>query len=146
MLRKLLRQIVPVVASLALTAGGFAGVAAMRRSEDAKWCREATAKNPLPGNATAASPDLLEKERTACALQRHRQRAMFGAVWRTGGKETAECGFELARIQLITDRDQRAEAPLLAPFGIAESTFDASSNESADRFLKACLSKRQEAR
>jgi hypothetical protein len=71
---------------------------------------------------------------------------MFGAVWRTGGQETAECGFELARIQLITQKDPKADGPLLAAYGITDpSNFDASGSEDADRFVRACRSRRQQA-
>jgi len=147
MAKRLLRQFLPVASSLLIVAVAFGGLSLWRRSQDSSWCREAAATSPLPEADSSDAPDLLAKERAACILQRQRQRSIFGAVWRTGGQEAAECGFELARIQLITDKDPKAEGPLLARYGITDpSKFDASSPESADRFVKACLSKRQEAR
>jgi hypothetical protein len=146
MIRKVLRQLVPFVASLAIVTVAFGGVALWRRAEDTRWCRTAAAKYP-PVAGDNASPDLLKAERAACLIQRQRQRSMFGSVWRTGGQETAECGFELARLQLITEKDPQSEGALLAPFGITDpAKFDASGTDDADRFLKACLSRRQQAR
>ena len=144
MLRRVFRQLLPFVAALAMVAVAFGGLAVWRRTADTKWCRTATA-NPPAGVASPA-PDLLKEERAACEIQRQRQRSMFGAIWRTGGQETAECGFELARIQLITAKDPKAEGPLLAPYGITDpSKFDASGTEDAAGFVRACRSRRQQA-
>lgn len=144
MIRRLLRPIVPVAASLLLTAGTFYAVAAWRRSEDAKWCRNATAVSALPGDQSVAEK-LVEQERAACLTQRHRQRAMFGAVWRTGGREMAECGFGWARYQMRTYMAEAAAA-VLAQYGIDE-TLEPSSREDQDRFIRACRSNgRHEAR
>lgn len=146
MVRKVLRQVVPFLASFLTVAVVFGGVALWRRAEDQSWCRSAVAKPPAGFNE-APDADLAKAERAACVIQRHRQRSMFGSVWRTGGAEAAECGFDLARIQLITAKNSQAEGPLLAPFGITDpSTFDASGTEDADRFLHACLATRQQAR
>jgi hypothetical protein len=144
MARKVLRPILPFVTSLVVVTVAFGGMAVWRRAQDTRWCRTAAVKHP-PAAGDNISPDLLKAERAACAVQRQRQRSMFGAVWRTGGQETAECGFELARIQLITEKDPKSEGALLAPYGITDpATFDASGTEDADRFLKACLSARQQ--
>lgn len=144
MVRRVFRQVLPFVASLTIVAVAFGGLAVWRRADDTRWCRTATANHPA--GVDRPSPDLLKEERAACAIQRQRQRSMFGAIWRTGGQETAECGFELARIQLITAEDPKAEGPLLAPYGITDpSKFDASGTEDAGRFVRACLSRRQQA-
>jgi hypothetical protein len=147
MAKKLLRQMLPFASSLLIVAVAFGGLSLWRRSQDTGWCRDATATSPVPEAQGTNAADLRAKEQEACVLQRQRQRSIFGAVWRTGGQETAECGFELARIQLITDKDPKAEGPLLARYGITDTDkFDASSPESADRFVKACRTKRQEAK
>jgi hypothetical protein len=147
MAKKLLRQALPFATSLLVVVVAFGGLSLWRRSQDTSWCRDAAATSPVPAADTADAPELAGKEREACVIQRQRQRSLFGAVWRTGGQETAECGFELARMQLITDKDPKAEAPLLARYGITDpDKFDASSPDSAARFVKACLSKRQEAK
>ena len=146
MVRKVFRQVLPFVVSFAVVAAGFGGTALWRRAEDTRWCESASAKHP-PAAGDNADPELVRDERSACVVQRHRQRSMFGSVWRTGGQEAAECGWELARIQLITEKNPQAEGALLAPFGITDpAKFDASGNEDAARFLKACLSTRQQAR
>jgi hypothetical protein len=147
MVKKLVSQILPFAASILVVVVAFGGLSLWRRSQDSSWCKDAAATSPFPQAKIDDPAALANKERAACALQRQRQRSMFGAIWRTGGQETAECGFELARLQLITDRDPKAEGPLLARYGIDDpGKFDASSPESADRFVKACRSKRQEAK
>ena len=146
MIRRPLRQILPVAASLILTAGTLFAVATWRRSEDAKWCRNAPAISALPGDAQSVDENLLEQERAACLTQRQRQRAMFGAVWRTGGREMAECGFEWARYQVRTYLAPESAAAVLAPYGIDEP-LEPSSHEDRDRFIRACRSNgRHEAR
>jgi hypothetical protein len=145
MVRKVFRQVLPFVASFALVVAGFGGTALWRRAQDTSWCRSAAAEHPAAAG-DSADPDLLKDERAACAIQRQRQRSMFGSVWRTGGQEAAECGWELARIQLITEKNPQAEGALLAPFGITDpAKFDASGTEDAERFLKACLTTRRQA-
>jgi len=147
MVRRLLRQIVPVAASLIFTAGSFFAIAGWRRSGDAKWCRDATVVNTQPGGTQTVAPELVERERAACAIQRQRQRAVFGAIWRTGGQETAECGFTWARFQIRTIDDPEAAAAILGPYGIDDTDLEPSSREDQQRFINACLSNgRQEAR
>jgi hypothetical protein len=137
MARKLLRQTVPVGTALILTAAMFFGLALWRRSEDAKWCRQAAAAGMVADDQPSES-DLLERVRSACIIQRQRQRVMFGAVWRTGGRETAQCGFEVARLQLISYEDPNGYRSALARYGINDPDFEISNREDQDRFVKAC--------
>ncbi|HET9773281.1 MAG TPA: hypothetical protein VFS16_20485, partial [Acidimicrobiia bacterium] len=97
MARSLLRQTVGLATALVIAATALFGIGMWRRSQDAAWCRTATAG--ASGHPTAAT-DQLERYRSTCAAHRRDQRVMFGSVWRTGGQRTAECGFELARLQL----------------------------------------------
>ena len=141
MARKLLRHTVTIAGSLILTATLCFGIALWRRSEDVKWCRNATTTSALPADAQPVTPDLLEQQRSACAVQRERQRVVFGAIWRKGGQKTAECGFQLARLQLMSDQDANASGAILKKYGIDKSDFDASSRDDQNRFIQACLLK-----
>lgn len=137
--RKLLRQTVTIATTLILTATLFFGLGVWRRSQDARWCRHATTSGVVPGNEPV-TPDFLEQVRSACTVQRERQRVMFGAVWRKGGPETAQCGFELARLQLVSYQDANAGAAVLRRYRIGDSDFDASNRDDQNRFIQACLS------
>ena len=138
MARKLLRQTVAIATGLLLMAAMFFGLGLWRRSGDVKWCRDAavglvdTGPSPLPG-------DLVDQVRSVCTVQRQRQRTMFGAVWRTGGQRSADCGFEVARLQVVSDRDPDARSAILEKFGFADSDFDSGSRTDQDRFVQACL-------
>ena len=145
--RNLLRRTVTLGTTLILVATLWLGISTWRRAEDAKWCRKATTSSALPGDAQPATPDLLEHQRSACAVQRQRQRVMLGAVWRKGGQETAKCGFELARVQLLSDHDLNSRNLILKRYGIDDSDFEASSRNDQERFVEACLANgRHEAR
>lgn len=147
MLRRILRHAVTIGGSLILTAVVFFGMAVWRRSDDTKWCRQATATSALPEAVGPVAADLLEQQRSACTIQRQRQRVMFGTVWRKGGPEMAECGFEYARLQLVADQGPEVREAVLKEYGLDDSDFDTSSGEDRDRFVETCLSKvRQEAR
>ena len=138
MTRKLLRHIVTIATGLSLAATMFLGVGWWRRSEDAKWCRQAAASGMVAGHRPF-DPDLLDDLRSACTVQRERQRRIFGAVWRSGGSETARCGFELARMQLTSYQDPNAYRAILEGYVIDDVDFDASNREDQDRFVNACL-------
>lgn len=138
MARKLLRQTVAITTGLLLMAAMFFGLGLWRRSGDAKWCRDA-AVGLVDTGASPLSGDLVEQVRSICTVQRQRQRTMFGAVWRNGGQESAECGFEVARLQVISDRDPEARSAILESFGFAGSDFDSGSREDQNRFVQACL-------
>jgi hypothetical protein len=129
MIRRLLRPVLPVVVSVALTGGAFFALGAWRRADDTRWCKDATA------DATV-SAEILKEQRAACATQRRRQRTMFGAVWRTGGQATAACGVELARLQLLDVGDTSGAAAILGKYGIDPAGFDAPDQA---RFITACL-------
>lgn len=143
MARKLLRHTVTIVTPVLLTGMLFFGLGLWRRSGDTKWCRQASSAAVAGGQGL--TPVLLEDARTACIVQRERQRVIFGAVWRKGGQETARCGFELARLQLFSDRDPGLGDAILQRYGIDGSGFERSSREDQDRFVKACLSNRRPA-
>ena len=85
MARKLLRQALTLATSLILIATALFAIATWRRSGDTDWCRKATA-------GSEAASDALDQQRSSCAVQRQRQRVMFGSVWRSGGRAMAECG------------------------------------------------------
>lgn len=142
MARKLLRQTVTIATGIILTAVLFFGVGLWRRSEDAKWCQQAAAGGVVASDQPSTS-DLLEQVRSACTVQRQRQRVMFGAVWRTGGRETAQCGFELARMQLISYQIPDGHRPVLQRYGVDDADFEISNREDQDRFLNACLANAQ---
>lgn len=139
MVRKALRRTVPLAISLIVIGTTVFGMGLWRRSGDAKWCRNATTSGEVAETAHALTqtPDL-ERQRSACAVQRQRQRVMFGSVWRTGGREMAECGFQLARLQLLSDPEARDA--ILQPYGLEDGGFDAGSREGQSRFVQACAS------
>jgi hypothetical protein len=132
MATKLVRWALTVAISVALTGTAFVALGAWRRAGDAAWCKQATAGD-------TATPELLKEQRSACAVQRQRQRTMFGALWRRSGQTTAQCGFELARLQLLADQDSNAAAAILDRYGIDAAKFDASDRTSQQRFIAACL-------
>ena len=139
MARKLMRQIVTMATALILTLAMFFSLGLWRRSGDAKWCQQAAAGGVVADSPPLAS-DVLEQIRSACTVQRQRQRSMFGAVWRTGGQEAAQCGFELARLQLSSYDDPDGYRAFLARYGVDDPDFEISNREDQDRFVKACLS------
>ncbi len=142
MTRKLVRQLVAMSAGFMLAASIFFGVGWWRRSGDAEWCRQAAAGGMVAGD-DASTSEVFEQVRSACRLQRERQRVMFGAVWRRGGQEAAKCGFELARLQLISDHDLKAAGAILQRYGIDDADFETGNREGQDRFVRACLASRQ---
>jgi hypothetical protein len=137
MARKVLHQSVAVLTGLALMVAMFFGLGLWRRSQDSRWCQQAIAGGAVAGS-TAVTSDLLTQVRSACRLQRERQRVMFGAVWRPDGPETAQCGFELARLQLTSYQDAEGYRALLQAYGLGDA-FELSSREDQDRFVNSCL-------
>ena len=146
MLRTFLRQTLALATSLAVALGLFVGVGLWRKSEDSRWCRQVVANTVTTGAVQPGTPDLNEQTHTACVVQRRRQRQMFGAVWRSGGERTAECGFEVARLQLVSDQDPEARRAILERFGFDPSTFDSGSRVDQDRLVQACQARGHEAR
>lgn len=141
MIRKLVHQAVAIAAGLILTGAMFWGLGLWRRGQDARWCRHASPGGVVAEGESMGS-DLLAQMQSACAVQRERQRIMFGAIWRRDGQETARCGFELARLQLVSDRDGPAFRAVLEHYGLANGAFEVSDRADQDRFVKACLSKK----
>ncbi len=137
MARKLWRQTATIATALMLTPAMFFALALWRRSDDAKWCQHAAAGGVV-ADIRPLSPDLLEQVRSACIVQRQRQRVMLGSVWRTGGREAAQCGFELARLQLLSYEDPGGYRAVLARFGVDDPEFDISTRQGQDRFVAAC--------
>ena len=142
MARSLLRQTVTLASALVVAATALFGTGLWRRSQDTAWCRNATAATD--GNQ-AVTPNLLERQRSVCVAHRQDQRIMFGSVWRTGGQRMADCGFELARLQLLPDPE--TGRAILKARGLDSSSFDPGSRADQSRFIDACTSVRpQEAR
>ena len=140
MLRRLLRPILTVAITALLTTGTFYGIGAWRRAQDAGWCEKAVMGGTVAGDPQALSDDLAARQRNACAVQRQRQRVMFGAVWRKDGVVMAQCGFDLARLQLVTDQGTRTD--LLQRYGLPDDpSFDGDGMEEQDTFVKACVAK-----
>lgn len=139
MVRKLLRPVVTIVTPFVLAGGLLFGVGLWRKADDADWCRRATAGGVVAGSQGLAPP-VLDDMRSACRVQRERQRVMFSGVWRQGGQAAAQCGFELARLQLMADHDPDGRDALLQRYGIDPSGFEISDRPDQDRFLQACRS------
>lgn len=140
MSRAPLRSTLTIGVTLVLTVSALYGVGLRRRAEDARWCRSATARAMVPPGTEPRNGTLLERQRSVCADQRQRQRVMFGAVWRKDGRAMAECGFELGRLQLLSEHDADARDAILASNGIEATGFDSSSSADQSRFLSTCVS------
>ena len=97
-----------------------------------------------PGRVTrAVPPEELASARAACVAERQAQRGLFGAVWRTGGEEMADCGVDWGRYQQISDGDPAgAVATVVKPYGITGS-LDPGSREDQQRFITACVAKKR---
>ena len=140
MVRRLLRPIMTVAITALMTTGTFFGIGAWRRAQDAGWCEKAVMGGTVAGDPEALSEDLAAKQRDACAIQRQHQRGMFGAVWRKDGAVMAKCGFDLARLQLLSD--QAARSALLQRYGLPDDpSFDGVGLDEQDQFIKACVAK-----
>jgi hypothetical protein len=140
MVRRLFRPVLTVVTTLAVMAGALSAIGIWRRSEDAKWCEKAVMAGTVLGDPQQVSADLVEQQRSACAQQRQHQRVMLGAMWRKDGTAMAQCGFELARLQMLFDNRQARQA-ILQPYGLHDPEFDGAGLAQQDQFMKACLAK-----
>ena len=129
-----------VLATLCLMAGALFGVGAWRKSEDAKWCQRAVIGGTLSGDPALTAPDLVREQQSVCAEQRLRQRMMFGSLWRKGGTAMAQCGFDLARLQLLSQYPDARRA-ITARYGIDDPDFGGGSLDEQDRFIRACVAK-----
>jgi hypothetical protein len=127
------------ITALVMT-GTFFGIGAWRRAQDSGWCEKVVMGGTVAGDPQALSDDLAAKQRDACELQRRHQRVMFGAVWRKDGTVMAQCGFDLARLQTVTDQGARTD--LLQRYGLpADPGFDGVGMNEQDTFIKACVAK-----
>jgi hypothetical protein len=52
----------------------------------------------------------------------------------------AQCGFQLARLQMLADESQARRA-FLEPYGIDDPDFNGDGLEQQDRFIRACIAK-----
>jgi hypothetical protein len=138
MVRRFLSSALTVVVTLAVMVGGLFAVGAWRRSEDTKWCQTAVIGGTVTGDPAPKPPELAAQERSACAQQRRHQRMLFGSFWRKGGTAMAECGFQLAHLQML-DQYPDAQRALAARYGIDDPDFDGVGTDAQGRFIKACL-------
>ena len=129
-----------VAVTALLMTGTFVGLGAWRRAQDTSWCEKAVMAGSVAGDPEALLDDLAAKQRDACVIQRQRQRVMFGAVWRKDGTVMAQCGFNLARLQM--ERDPAGRTALLERYGLAaDPSFDGDGLDEQDQFIKACVAK-----
>jgi hypothetical protein len=141
--KKLLVSTVPWVAALGLAAGGVVGtglvVGHLRQSQDASWCRKVTPTHiTVKGASQPIDPQTVHDGLAACVAQRRAQRGIFGAVWRTGGEETAVCAVDWGRYQQLSDTDPSGATAVITPFGIKDQ-LDAGSRTDQQKFLATCL-------
>jgi hypothetical protein len=141
--RKILFATVPWLLAMGLAVGGLAvvGLVAghMRHSQDVAWCRKVTPTTvTVKGAKEPIDPTQLAEARAGCVVQRRAQRGIFGAVWKTGGQETAVCAVDWGRYQQLADTDPTDAAAVLKPFGVA-GNLDAGSRSDQQHFLNACV-------
>ena len=140
MAKRLLSSVVTVLATLSLMAGVLFGVGTWKKSEDTKWCQRAVMGGTLMGTSQLTAPALVRQQQSVCVEHRQRQRQMLGAFWRNGGAAMAECGFDLARLQLLSQYPEARRA-IVARYGIDEHDFSGGSRDEQDRFVRACSAK-----
>jgi hypothetical protein len=141
--KKLLGSTVPWVAALGVAAGGVAGtglvVGHLRQSQDATWCRKVTPTEiTVKGAHQPIDAQAVRDARASCAAQRRAQRGLFGAVWKTGGEETAICAVDWGTYQQLADTDPTDAAAVITPFGITDA-LDAGSRADQQHFLTTCV-------
>jgi len=141
MARRLLTSVVTVLTTLSLMAASLFAVGVWRKSQDTKWCQDAVIGGTVSADPELTMPDLVAQQRSACAQQRERQRMMFGALWRKGGKAMAICGFDLARLQLLAGSPDARRA-IAARYGINDPNFGGGDLDEQNRFIRACAAKR----
>src|SRR2546423_5570897 len=140
MVRRFFSSALTVVVTLAVMVGGLFALGVWRKSEDSNWCQKAVMAGAVTADPAPQTPDLAAQERSACAKQRQHQRMLFGSFWRKGGTAMADCGFQLARVQLL-DAYPEARQALAARYGIDDPDFDGVGTDAQDRFIKACVAK-----
>jgi hypothetical protein len=117
-------------------------VGQVRHSQDTTWCRKVTPTTiSMKGVSQPIDPKMLQEARAGCVAERRAQRGIFGAVWKSGGEETAVCAVDWGRFQQLSDTDPKAAAAVITPFGITDS-LDSGSRSDQHRFITACLGAR----
>ena len=144
--KKLLGSTVPWVAALGLAAGAVVGtglvVGHLRQSQDAAWCRKVTPTQIMvKGVGQPIDAEAVAEGRAGCVAQRREQRGIFGAVWKTGGEETAVCAVDWGKYQQLADADPADAAAVITPFGIKDP-LDAGSRTDQQHFITTCLKKK----
>jgi hypothetical protein len=145
--KKLLESTLPLAIALVLTAGVIAAAGVIvghaRQSQDAAWCRKVTPTQiTVKGALAPVPPDELRTDRAACVAQRRAQRGLFGAVWKTGGQEMADCGVDWARYQQLSNGDRTAAVnQVVTQYGLSTS-LDPGSRTDQQRFISACVAQK----
>ncbi|MDQ1565122.1 MAG: hypothetical protein QOF96_2 [Actinomycetota bacterium] len=138
-LRGALSWAVAPALALAVVATTGLVVGHVRQSQDVAWCNKVTPSTlTVKGVKEPVDPTVLKEARSGCVAQRRDQRGIFGAVWRTGGRETAVCAVDWGRYQQLFGSDQAAASAVMKHFGITD-TLDAGSKSDQQRFITACL-------
>lgn len=146
-MKKLLESVLPPAIALLLTAGVIAAaglvVGHLRQSEDAAFCRKVTPTQIMvKGVVTDVPADQLATDRANCVAQRRSQRGIFGAVWKTGGEEMAECGIDWGRYQQLSNGDRTPTVDqVMTKYGLSPS-LDPGSLTDQHKFITACLAKK----
>ena len=145
--KKLLESTLPSAIALLLTAGVIAAAGVVmghvRQSQDEAWCRKVTPTQiTVKGAITDVPADQLATDRANCVAQRRSQRGLFGAVWKTGGQETADCGIDWGRYQQLSNGDRTPTVDqVMTQYGLSPS-LDPGSLTDQHKFITACLAKK----
>ena len=146
-MKKLLESTLPTAITLLLTAGVIAAagivVGHFRQSQDAAWCKKVTPTEiTVKGVVTAVPADQLATDRANCEAQRRSQRGIFGAVWKTGGQEMADCGIDWGRYQQLSNGDRTPTVDqVMTQYGLSPS-LDPGSRTDQQHFITACLARK----
>ncbi len=147
-MKKLLESTLPMAIAILLTAGVIAAagivVGHFRQSQDAAWCKKVTPTEiTVKGVVTAVPADQLATDRANCEAQRRSQRGIFGAVWKTGGQEMADCGIDWGRYQQLSNGDRTPTVDqVMTQYGLSPS-LDPGSLKDQHTFITACLAKKK---
>ena len=142
-MKKILESTLTWGIALALSAGLVVGtgvaVGMVRHNQDEDWCRKVTpTATSVKGQSQPIDPRSVKEARAGCVQQRREQRGIFGAVWKTGGKETAICAVRWGTYQQLADTDPTAAAAVIKPYGIT-ADLDAGSRGDQQKFISTCL-------
>ncbi|HVW32332.1 MAG TPA: hypothetical protein VHL53_07320 [Acidimicrobiia bacterium] len=130
---------IPLAVSAGLIVGAGVTVGMVRHHQDEAWCKKVTpTSTTVKGVSQPIDARSVSQARASCVAQRRKQRGVFGAVWRTGGKETAICAVRWGTYQQLSDTDAEAAAAVLEPYGIP-GTLDAGSRADQQKFLSTCV-------